>query len=419
MFLYKIAIQLYGLAIRLSSPFAEKAQKWVAGRNGWKQSQKILKQTRARQGRPLLWMHCASLGEFEQGRPIIEKVRQQQPEWQILLTFFSPSGYEIRKAYEGADFITYLPLDHPANARHFVDLWNPDLVIFIKYEFWYYYFRALHRSNTPILMAAALFRPGQMFFKWYGKPFQKMLGWVQHFFLQNQASAQQLNKLGMTNYTVCGDPRVDRVWSIAQQAPSYPIVEQFAQQSDILIAGSTWPEDEAILLPLLNRHWPEGWKAIIAPHHINDKQIEQFRKKLTQPSIRYSQAEDADLKNNNVLIIDNIGMLSALYQYGRIAYIGGGFGAGLHNTLEPIAFGLPVLFGTGYHKFEEARYLVASGGGKAVADAPQLKEAFHGWLEEHNYQKASQQAAAYILKNRGASDAIVRSLPEFIPGRPN
>jgi 3-deoxy-D-manno-octulosonic-acid transferase len=410
MLIYRLAILAYGAAIHLAALFSAKARQWVAGRRNWHVRQAQQKALLGIDSPPVLWMHCASLGEFEQGRPLLEKVRKAYPQYQILLTFYSPSGYEVRKHYQGADAICYLPLDTPRNARRFVALWQPQIAIFVKYEFWYYHFRALSEAGIPIIMIAAIFRPGQAFFRWYGRPFLRMLKWTKHLFLQNESSARQLSAKGLTHYTVCGDPRVDRVAEIAANAPKFPLVERFVNQQPVLVIGSAWPEDDEVLLPLLNQHFPKGWKIIYAPHHISDRQIENFRKSFQGSAIRYSQAEEQDVGHPQMLIIDNIGMLSALYQYGKIAYIGGAFGDGLHNTLEPIAFGLPVLFGSGYHKFEEATYLVESGGGVAVNNADELIQAFQQWQEEPAYQQASASASAYISNNRGASEKILNQL---------
>ena len=410
MLLYRFAILLYYTAIRLASLFSRKANLWFKGRQHWKKQHHQLSASINRQ-LPLIWIHCASLGEFEQGRPIIELLKREQPDCQILLSFFSPSGYEIRKSYGAVDAVVYLPIDTPSNAKAFLNIWKPDMAIFVKYEFWYYHFKALHTQNIPTLLVAALFRQDQLFFKWYGSLFRKMLTWLNHIFVQNQESADRLSEIGIKNWTVCGDPRVDRVADIADGARQFPELATFVEGSNILVAGSTWPEDEAILLSLLNKHWQKGWKAIIAPHHINDKQIHQFIDQLDLVAIRYSElSTKTDLKDVQVLIIDNIGMLSSLYQFGKIAYIGGAFRTGLHNTLEPIAFGLPVIFGPKYHKFEEARYLVESGGGFSMEDEESLFTAFHELNQPDKYEAASAKAINYIQNNRGASKKIIKYL---------
>lgn len=398
------------MAIRLASLFSKKASLWLKGRQHWKKRHLQLSTSINRQF-SLIWIHCASLGEFEQGRPIIELLKKEQPDCQILLSFFSPSGYEIRKNYEAADAVVYLPLDTPTNAKAFLDIWKPDMAIFVKYEFWYYHFKALYIQNIPTLLVAALFRPDQLFFKWYGTPFREMLSWPDHIFVQNQESANRLSDIGVQNWTVCGDPRVDRVADIADSARHFPELATFVEGNNIIVAGSTWPEDETILLPLLNKHWQKDWKAIIAPHNINNKQISQFIDQLDLAAIRYSELSTKDdLQDIKVLVIDNIGMLSSLYQFGKIAYIGGAFRTGLHNTLEPIAFGLPVIFGPKYHKFEEARYLVESGGGYSIENEESLFTVFHELSQPDKNKAASAKAITYIQNNRGASKKISKYL---------
>lgn len=399
--MYTLIIHLYGLFLRLAAIFNPKAAQWVAGRRGWRKSHQAMLREKPRGEALLIWVHCASLGEFEQGRPVIEQLKAGRPGLKILLTFFSPSGYEVRKNYKEADYIAYLPLDTPANAKDFIGIWQPTAAIFIKYEFWYNFLRVLRKAEVPVLLISALFRPGQLFFRWYGGPFRQLPGWFLHIFVQNESSGKLLREAGFHNFTVAGDTRVDRVRQIAESAPSFPLVEKFAGQAPVLVIGSSWPEDEAHLLPFLNEEFPENWKAIIAPHQVDEGHIQQIMKKLKLPCRRYSEGEKQG--EARVLVIDNVGMLSALYQYGRIAYIGGAFGAGLHNTLEPIAFGLPVIFGPRYQKFEEARYLVRSGGGFSISNQEELRGRFRALLREEAYRVASQKAREYVSRNSGAS----------------
>lgn len=413
--IYTLILHLYALLIRLAAFFNPKAAQWVAGRRGWRAQHRALLEGKARGEAPLLWMHCASLGEFEQGRPVIEQLKAGQPGLKILLTFFSPSGYEIRKNYPQADYIAYLPLDTPANARDFVALWQPTAAVFVKYEFWYFYLRALRRAQTPVVLISALFRREQLFFRWYGGPLRQLPGWFTHIFVQNESSAALLGEAGFSNCSIAGDTRVDRVRQIAEAAPAFPLVEAFCGGAPVLVIGSSWPEDEAFLLPFLNEQLPSEWKAIIAPHQVDEKHIQQILKKLQLPACRYSEGGEGR-KDASVLLVDNVGMLSALYQYGRIAYIGGAFGAGLHNTLEPIAFGLPVLFGPRYHNFEEARYLARSGGGFPVKNQDELWEKFRHLLREPAYQEASRKAREYIRLNSGASGQATGFLLQVLAG---
>ncbi|MCB0560963.1 MAG: 3-deoxy-D-manno-octulosonic acid transferase [Lewinellaceae bacterium] len=412
--LYTLTLHLYGLLLRLAALFNPKAGQWVAGRREWRSKHQALLEKKLRGNAPVLWVHCASLGEFEQGRPVIEQLKAEQPSLKILLTFFSPSGYEVRKNYAEADYIVYLPLDTAANARDFVAIWQPTAAVFVKYEFWYYHLRALREAGIPTVLISALFRQNQLFFRWYGGFFRQLPGWFTHIFVQNESSARQLREAGFHNYSVAGDTRIDRVLQIAERAPSFSQVERFAGQAPILMIGSSWPEDEAFLLPFLNKRLPSGWKAIMAPHQVDEGHIQQILKKLELPCCRYSRGEGET--EARVLLIDNVGMLSALYQYGRIAYIGGAFGAGLHNTLEPIAFGLPVIFGPRFQKFEEARYLVQSGGGFSISGQEELQEAFSELLREDTYREASEKARAYVLSNSGASRKAAAFIQQMITG---
>jgi 3-deoxy-D-manno-octulosonic-acid transferase len=408
MFGYTLGIYLYGLALQLAALFHPKARKWVKGRQNWKSRHRQLKAALPK-GRPLFWFHCASLGEFEQGRPLIETLSAREQPPLILLTFYSPSGYEVRKKYPQADVVAYLPLDTPAQARAFVNLWQPQLAVFVKYEFWFNILQQLQKRNVPTLLISGLFRPDQLFFKFYGGPFRRILKGFSHLFVQNEASGEQLSKAGISYCTVAGDTRIDRVQSIAAQAPRITVAAEFCQSAPVIVVGSSWPEDEAYLLPYLNKELPMDWKVIIAPHEISESHLKNIEQQLALPCIRFSAAGNnlEKLDRTRVLLIDNIGMLSALYQYGRIAYIGGGFKTGLHNTLEPIAFGLPVLFGPHYHKFEEARYLVEEGGGFVIEDAQTLSDALRRLQEPKAYQEAASQALRYITQNQGATQKVL------------
>nr|HQU60794.1 glycosyltransferase N-terminal domain-containing protein [Saprospiraceae bacterium] len=323
-------------------------------------------------------------------------------------------GYEVRKNYSSADYVVYLPLDTPANARDFMAIWQPALAVFVKYEFWYFHLKALQQRGIPVFLVSALFRPGQLFFKPYGGPFRQLPGWFHHIFVQNESSGALLRAQGLRNFSVAGDTRIDRVLQIAVNAPAFPVIAAFKGDAPLLVAGSTWPEDEALLVPFLNDHLPKGWKAIIAPHQISDSHIQGLAKRLQGRVVRYSEATTSNLPEARILLIDNVGMLSALYQYGRLAYIGGGFGAGIHNTLEPIAFGLPVFFGPKYDKFEEARYLVQSGGGFSIRNLQELKAAFDQLIPETPYLAASEKARQYVLENQGASRKAVGALLKAI-----
>lgn len=408
--LYNIFLQFYLFAIKIAALFYyPKAEKWIDGRKNIFENiaQKVDKDAK------VIWIHCASLGEFEQGRPLIQQFKEQQQDTKILLTFFSPSGYEIRKNYPFADYVFYLPADTSKNASRFIDLVQPNLVIFVKYEFWFHYLTILDQKNIPTILIAALFRPQQIFFKWYGGLFRKILYSFNHIFVQNDASAQLIQQIGLKNYTVSGDTRVDRVIKIAQEVSDFPKVRYFAANSPILIAGSTWPRDEAILISFIKKNIGNGWKYIIAPHDIQEKRIRQLEKQLPGLAIRYSRGNQQNLHSYHVLIIDNIGMLSSLYQYGRMAYIGGGFGRGIHNTLEALVFGLPLIFGPNYRKFEEAVQMVKQESAFSIKDQASFDIVFQQLQELDFYKMASERAKEFINENQGATEIIVKDLAVF------
>jgi 3-deoxy-D-manno-octulosonic-acid transferase len=364
-----------------------------------------------------IWFHFASLGEFEQGRPILEAMRERHPDKKIVVTFFSPSGYEIRKNTPLADAVYYLPLDTAKNALHFIDHIKPDVAIFTKYEYWYHYFNELNRQGIPLYIISGIFRPGQVFFKWYGGLHRKILNFVTWFFLQDQQSKQLLNNIGLTNITISGDTRFDRVLANVQQPKPVLLVNEFKNGQKIFIAGSTWPEDEKLLttLPAL---YPD-WKFIFAPHEISEEKINKLMEFLPKGSaIKYSQlaAHNSQSKTYNSLIIDNIGMLSSLYAYGDIAYVGGGFGVGIHNTLEAAAFGLPVIFGPNYLKFNEARELIALKAGFSIGNETQLKGITDTLItDEAFYNVTSKKISNYVQEHTGATQVIMSHISPLAP----
>lgn len=368
-----------------------------------------------------LWFHAASLGEFEQGRPIMERIRKEHPEYKILLTFFSPSGYEVRKNYEGADIICYLPLDTFTNARRFLKLINPEAAFFIKYEFWYNYLHLLHRKNIPVYSVSSIFRPGQIFFRWYGKHYGKVLNCITHFFVQNEISLQLLSKLGIENATISGDTRFDRVLAIKEQSKHLPVAEAFAGKSKVFVAGSSWLPDEQIFIPYINKELPE-WKMIIAPHVIGEDHLKQIEELLAgRKVIRYTDAisemqsgdkQRADamtqqLHDADALIINCFGLLSSIYHYGDVAYVGGGFGVGIHNVLEAAVWGMPVIFGPNHERFQEAVQLKATGGGIAISGPKDFaKHMSKLATDSAALQKASEEADKYVKLKSGATDII-------------
>lgn len=361
-----------------------------------------------------IWFHAASLGEFEQGRPLMEKIKAEHPEYKILLTFFSPSGYEVRKNYNGADVICYLPFDTPYRVRKFLNLARPSIAVFIKYEFWGNYLKELKKRGTPVYIISAIFRPDQLFFQWYGKSYRKMLYAFTHLFVQDERSRKLLEDFGIGNVSVTGDTRFDRVLDIHRQAREIEIVEKFVSGAKdkrpvVLVAGSSWPQDEEILIPYFHAH-PE-MKLIIAPHEIHREHLVSIESMLKRPSVRLSEAHEEELSTMDCLIIDSFGLLSSIYRYGQIAYIGGGFGAGIHNTLEAAVYGIPVLFGPKYHKFKEAKDLIAVGGGFSVADATAFRTRMDRLLaDEKELETVGKAAGDFVFQHAGATEKILKKL---------
>lgn len=398
---YSLALYLYVLAIILVSPFHKKARLIVKGQ--W-QTFRILKK-KIRDDEKYVWFHAASLGEFEQGRPLMERLRREHPEYKILLTFFSPSGYEVRKNYEGADVICYLPFDTPGNVMSFLRLAHPCMAFFIKYEFWNNYLHACHFKNIPVYSVSSIFRENQVFFRWYGKAYGHVLKCITHFFVQNEFSRELLLRKGFSNVTVVGDTRFDRVLDIAKQAKELPVVEQFKQGSRLMVAGSSWGPDEDLIIPYFNEH-PE-LKLIIAPHVIKESHLKEIEGKLQRPSIRYTQVSEENITKADCLIIDCFGLLSSIYRYGEIAYVGGGFGSGIHNVPEAAVYGVPVMFGPKNRKFREAQALLQLGGSFEIIDEASFKETLDRLLTDEDFLKArGRLAGEYISGNSGASDLI-------------
>ncbi|UOR07639.1 3-deoxy-D-manno-octulosonic acid transferase [Hymenobacter aerilatus] len=412
-FLYSVAIYLYGLLLRLVAPFVPKAAQWVGGRKGWRVR---LREALRHETAPLAWFHCASLGEFEQGRPLMEAYARQYPTHKIVLTFFSPSGYEVRKNWPGAAYILYLPLDTAANARAFLDLVRPRLAVFVKYEFWHHFLRELQRRQVPTLCVSAIFRPEQVFFKPWGSFFRAILSRFTHIFTQNDASVELLRQAGIRQASVAGDTRFDTVARTAAQPPvSLPLVEAFqADGVPVMIVGSSWPEDLPTLTPLFQQYHQE-LRFIVAPHEIGEANLRQVEAALPGQVVRYSTATPTTVAQAHVLLIDNVGLLSQLYRFGHFAYVGGAFGKGLHNTLEAAAFGLPVFFGPTYHKFQEAVELVALGGAFPVHSAQELETALLPLLRNEPTRLLVQDLNMdYVFQHAGATQRIMAWLDDKV-----
>ena len=405
-FLYNILCTLYLGAIHLVSLFNDKAKKWVEGRKGLE----LQLATISKNGDKYIWMHCSSLGEFEQGRPLVEKLKESYPGQKVLLTFFSPSGYEIQKNYALADHVLYLPMDSKQHAKKFIKAINPSLVIFVKYEFWYHYLHQLKVRGIPTLLVSAAFRENQAFFKWYGGFFREMLGCFNYMFVQDATSLSLLATMGITkNVIVSGDTRYDRVATIAQKAKKIDAVEQFKEGYNLLIAGSTWPGDEKLLHASF-QHLPQNWKLVIAPHEVHHAHILEISNLFGDGVVTYSAlSKNEKLASARVLVIDNIGMLSSLYTYGSIAYVGGGFQkGGIHNILEPAVFGLPVIFGPNYKKFVEAKNLVEHGFAFPVEDEKGLIEKLEKLISNASYRETIHtRLTQFMQQNIGASGLVV------------
>lgn len=398
--MYSLAIYIYMLCAGVVSLFNRKARLLIRGhRDTWR----ILR-NQIGDGR-YVWFHAASLGEFEQGRPLMERLRREHPEKRILLTFFSPSGYEVRKNYEGADVVCYLPFDTPLNARKFVRLAKPEMAFFIKYEFWRNYIDVLYHQGIPVYSVSSIFRENQIFFRPYGYKYARVLRRITHLFVQNEASRELLKRLGVTQVSVVGDTRFDRVIDIRRQARELPVAEAATRQGHVIVAGSTWPPDEDILIPYFNSH--PDCRLILAPHVVSEDHLREIEQKLQRPALRYSQATPESAARADCLLIDGYGLLSSIYRYATVAYVGGGFGVGIHNVPEAAVYGVPVFFGPNNRKFREARELIEAGGCFEIHSADDFnRQADRLFADAQALTQAGQAAGRYISSNAGATDAV-------------
>jgi len=358
----------------------------------------------------IAWFHCASLGEFEQGRPVIEQFRSQYPDFRIFLTFYSPSGYEVRKNYQEADFIFYLPADTKKNAERFISLVNPEMVFFVKYDYWYNYLRSLDHRKIPVYFLSAVFRPGQYFFQWYGKWFREKLRSVRWFFLQDEDSAKLLNGIGINSHSVTGDTRFDRVDAVLKDLHVFPLVERFRGNSKIILGGSTWPADEQLLISAMG-NIDEKVKFIIAPHETGPSRVSSLVAQLPLPCIKYTELKNENMDQYRILVIDCIGILAHLYQYATVAYIGGGFGTGIHNILEAAVFGVPVIFGPNYSSFREAKELISLGGAFCIHDQARFNQTINYLLTGSDaFNKTSDICRNFVQDNKGATERIMEKI---------
>ena len=399
---YNFGIYIYSLLIHLLAPFSRKPRKMMKGH--WIVYE-LLRQQKE-DGAKYIWFHAASLGEFEQGRPLIEKIKERYPEYKILLTFFSPSGYEVRKNYREADIVCYLPLDKPRNVNKFLDIIQPCMAFFIKYEFWKNYLDELHKRNIPVYSISSIFRKEQIFFKWYGGTYRKVLANFDQLFVQNETSRRFLSKIGINKVTVVGDTRFDRVLEIRQEAKDLPLVEAFKGNSMTIVAGSSWQPDEDLFIEYFNTH--SDIKLIIAPHVIDENHLVEIISKLKRPYVRYSKANEQNVRNADCLIIDGFGLLSSIYRYGEIAYVGGGFGVGIHNILEAAVYGIPVIFGPKFQKFMEAKQLLEENGAFSIKNYEELSQLLDKMMTDTEYLKeVGGNADNYVRENLGASEKIL------------
>lgn len=406
-YMYNVAIAIYAFGVWVMSLFSRKVRKMWQGEH---QAYSILEDQVDPQAR-YIWFHAASLGEFEQGRPLIEEIRRQHPDYKILLTFFSPSGYEVRKNYEGADICCYLPLDTIGNARRFLRIVRPEMAFFIKYEFWFNYLHILKHRGVPTYSVSSIFRKNQIFFRWYGKRYARVLTCFTHFFVQNEESRQLLSQIGIDNVTITGDTRFDRVLQIKAASKQLPLVEAFVggKTDKVFVAGSSWAPDEDIFIKYFNTH--SDWKLIIAPHVIGDDHLRQILSKVRGRAVRYTEATEESVRQADCLIIDCFGLLSSIYHYGSVAYVGGGFGVGIHNVLEAAVWDIPVIFGPNNKRFQEAQGLLQVQGGFEIMgddDFAALMQRFDGNAE--SLREAGSAAGTYVKSRAGATQKVLQGI---------
>ena len=409
--LYNLTIHLYLLAIRVAALFNDKAKKWLSGRkNFFEELERTINKNDS-----IIWFHVASLGEFEQGKPVLEEIKKAFPSHKILLTFFSPSGYEIRKSYAGADYIFYLPIDTIKNAKKFISIVNPKIAVFVKYEFWFNYINELYKNKIPLLMVSVIFRPSQHFFKFWGRWFRKQLHKVTWFYVQDNESVALLDKIKVYHAGKSGDTRFDRVFDLAREKRSLQQIEQFKDDAFLVVAGSTWLPDEDILKYVLSQS-SQPFKLIIAPHVVNESHIKELRQKFKSWSpVLFTEINPSQKITSRILILNTTGILSYVYRYADFSYIGGGFGTGIHNLLEPATYGQAVIFGPKYDKFREANELINIGSGFSIKNKEDALVIFHKLLSDKTLLKTTSIASKkYIEANTGATHKVIGKIKEYL-----
>jgi 3-deoxy-D-manno-octulosonic-acid transferase len=406
--LYNVLVLIVGFILKLIAPFNKKIKLFVEGRKATFQK---LENTISKDNE-VIWFHCASLGEFEQGRPILNKLKEQYPNYKFVLTFFSPSGYEVRKNYKMADVVCYLPLDTKNNAKKFLNIIKPKLAIFVKYEFWPNMLSELKKQEIKTILVSGIFRENQLFFKWYGSWMRKSLTTFEHFFVQDKVSQELLNKIELENSTISGDTRFDRVYEITKQNNQLPFIEDFKNNSYTLVAGSTWKEDEELLVDYINNKASEKEKFIIAPHNINSKDIEELKNSISKKVVLYSTKENYNLHKFQVFIIDAIGLLTKIYSYANVAYVGGGFTkSGVHNVLEPATFGIPIVIGPNYRKFMEVKGLIKKEACFPINNSQKLSVLLNEFLQKKKERELTGfKAYNYVVSKTGSTEKILNYL---------
>ncbi len=403
--MYHLVIYIYLFGVAIASIFSKKVRKMWKGE---RRTIRLLKESVDPADR-YIWFHAASLGEFEQGRPLMERIRHEYPDYKILLTFFSPSGYEVRKNYEHADIVCYLPLDTIHNARRFLRAVRPSMAFFIKYEFWYNYLHILKHRQVPVYSVSSIFREDQIFFRWYGRKYANVLKCFTRFFVQNETSRRLLATIGIDDVDIIGDTRFDRVLEIKGAAKHLPIVEAFKNGEPVFVAGSSWAPDEEVFIPFFNRR--RDWKFIIAPHVIDEDRIDEIMHKLQRKAVRYTQTTPREASTADCLIVDCYGLLSSIYHYGEVAYVGGGFGMGIHNVLEAAVWNVPVLFGPNNRRFQEAQELKQAGGGFEITDSRSFDVLMNRFIDDADYlNRHGRSAAIFVQERAGATEKILRRI---------